>query len=121
MSPDSPETRIGRLEREQSALRQQVIDLAHDVTELAPVQMAVVRIESSVEHVDREIGALKMSLVEDRRLAQSGRDAISADLSMMRREQTAGRQANRTQLIAGVVSILVALITVGGAIVAAGL
>jgi hypothetical protein len=51
MSPDTPESRIGRLERDHARLEQQVIDLANDVKELIPLSTALVRLEGRVEGV----------------------------------------------------------------------
>lgn len=125
--PDSMETRVGRLDREVSALQQQVRDLAHDVETLAPVQMAVVRIETTVTQVEREISGLRDVIAEDRAAAKLRGTEMASEMKAMRDEAAAQhaetieqRKADKRQIWAGVFAIIVALISTIGTIIAAG-
>lgn len=120
MTPDTAESRIGRLEREFSALKQQVHDVAHDVETLAPVQMAVVRIETTIGQVEREIAGLRIAITEDRNAAKARGEELGKEIKEMRDEQAAQSRASRTQLLAGVISIITTLLIVAGTIVASG-
>lgn len=120
MTPDSPESRIGSLEREMSALKQQVRDVVDDVEKLEPVKVGIARIEEKVAQVEREIVGLREAIAEDRAAAKVRGEAMAKEIKSFREEQASQNRANKAQLIAGVLAILVALIAVAGSFFAAG-
>jgi len=119
MVPDSPESRLGRLEQQMATVQQQVRDISHDVEVQAPVQMAVVRIEEQLKQMRGDINGLRETVVADRRAARARGMELEHELKSMRDEASVQARANRTQLWAGVLSIITTLLLVAGTIIAA--
>jgi len=117
---DSPESRIGRLERQVATLEQSVKDVKHDVDTLAPVQMAVVRIEEQTKQVRFELGGLRDALEADRRAVKEQAAVMQRELHDLREEHAADARSNRSAIRTGAISIIVTLISVTGTILAAG-
>lgn len=118
--PDSVESRLGRLERDAAALHQRVEDVAHDVEALAPVRITIAEIKGDIRNVCDQLENLRQAVAEDRAAARERGEQVAAELQNLRREQEASNRSSRNQLIAGVTTIIVALIGVVSAVLAAG-
>lgn len=106
-----------------SAIQQRVGDLAHDVETLAPVQMAVVRIEGQVAQVKEQLIELREALVSDRDAAQRRGKEMAAEIKELRKDaqdnrdtQSADAKTQRRQIWWAAVTILVAVIGLCGTI-----
>lgn len=117
---DSSESRLGRLERQVATLEQALHDVKHDVDTLAPVQMAVVRIEEQTKQVRSDLGGLRASLEADRRATKERSAEMQKDLHDLREEHAADARSNRNAIRTGAISIIVTLLSVAGTILAAG-
>lgn len=67
MSPDSPETRISRLEQTVAALKQEVRDLGEDVRVFAPLIAQMATMAAHLEHVERSVVDLTRKMEERER------------------------------------------------------
>lgn len=120
MTPDTPQARLGVLERQMATLEQKVHDVVRDVDLLAPVQLAVVRIEEQIRTIRTEITSLREALTEDRRATKKSNEALTKELHEMREESAkSDRDAKRT-LKAGLWGVGAAVIMAAGGIVASG-
>lgn len=113
MSPETPDTRINRLEQKMAALEQEVRNVVHDVDTLAPVQMAVVRIEEQARQIRDELSELRKAVAQDRQAAKDANDKLTSQIA------DDAKDARRT-LRNGMWGIASALILAAGGIVAAG-
>jgi uncharacterized protein (UPF0335 family) len=120
MSPDSPETRIGRLEQQVSALKQQLSDVIKDVETLDAARMAIVKTEVVLQQVEREIAALKEIIVTDRQAAQARGTELAQEIKDMREDASSQAKASKAQLWVAATAIITTLLTVGGGLIAAG-
>lgn len=103
-----------------ATLEQQVRDVAHDVDTLAPVQMAVVRIEEQVRHIREEVTGVRDAIVDDRRAVKQANERIAEEMRTMRTEAAENDLASSRQLRNGIIAIFVAVITAAGGIIASG-
>jgi uncharacterized protein YoxC len=62
MSPDSPETRLGRLETAVARLEQRTDDLSTDVRTLTPLVIKVAEIGVTIAQVQTETHAIKTAI-----------------------------------------------------------
>lgn len=120
MNPDTAEGRINRLERQVAGLEAQVKDVRDDVRTFETVKERLTRIEEQVKQVRAGLLDLQHVLVEDRQAAKQRGLELAEEIKAMREEQTSQGKANRAQIIAGVFSIIVALLIVAGSFWAAG-
>jgi len=120
MSPDSPETRLGVLERQMAALEQKVRDVAHDVDALAPVQMAIARIEEQIRAIRGEITGLRDTLSSDRRAAKEANAKLTRELHEMREERLKSDADAKRTLKAGLWGVIAAVVVAAGGVIAAG-
>ena len=104
MSPDSLETRTGRLETAVARLEQRTEDLRSDVQLLMPLTVAVAEIRGSLNRVQDDVRRA-IGLIEDRK-------QIDAEAQ---RQAMRDARNNRWALYAG--AILVALSAVGNIVV----
>lgn len=120
MVPDSPESRIGRLEQNMATVQQKVRDLSHDVETLAPVQMAVVEMRSDLRHARDEIAGVRDVIIDDRRAAKETNEGLTKELKAMRDERVESDRASSRQLRNAAVAIVVAIISAVGTIIGTG-
>jgi FtsZ-binding cell division protein ZapB len=102
-----------------ATLEQQVRDVAHDVDTLAPVQMAVVRIEEQVRQVRTEVTGVREAIADERKAVKEAHEKLTLEMATMRREAAENDLASSRQLRNGVIAIVVAVITAAGGIIAA--
>lgn len=102
MVPDSPESRIGRLEREHAQLDERVGGLSRQMRELIPLTTSLVRLEGTVGSVKEDIHELRDGIAD--------RDKQQAD----------ERRSLRLALLGLSGTILAALIAAVVTIVASG-
>lgn len=103
-----------------AALEQELRNVAHDVDTLAPVQMAVVRIEEQIKQVHAELSGLREAVVQDRATAKAENALLTAQIKAMAEASADDARDARRTLRNGMWGIGAALIVAGGGIVAAG-
>jgi uncharacterized coiled-coil protein SlyX len=83
MSPDSPESRLLRVERELAALKQEVTDLSREVTDLSPLKVSVARVEGHVGNLVKEVQDIHTQLSNrDERASEERRSLKVALISL---------------------------------------
>ena len=111
MSPDSVETRLGRLEQGMARLEQRVDDLATDVRVMAPLIVQMAEQKLQMQHIETEVAACAEKVSTLRKELQDAEKAREAQRQAERRES----RRNRWTLLSGVAFVV--LSTVGGLIV----
>jgi hypothetical protein len=87
---------------------------------LAPIAVAVARVEERMSQIRSDLKGLRDAIAADRRAAKERDAEMTQELHDMRNEQVSQSRANRTTIITGAVSIITTLLIVGATIVAAG-
>jgi t-SNARE complex subunit (syntaxin) len=110
VSPDTPETRIGRLESTVAALNQHVQDLDSRVAHLQPLVVGVAElkvgladVKADVHEASNEVAALRVSLDERERKR-------AADARERRDQERRDARNNRWVLISGLVFVVLTFI-----------
>lgn len=112
MSPDSAETRLGRLETSVARLEQRTDDLATDVRTLAPLVVAVAEVKLAITHVEAESRGTRSSIeAVHRRLDDDEKDR-------KRRQEEASKDSRSLRNILIGVGLAAILSPIGGIIVA---
>jgi outer membrane murein-binding lipoprotein Lpp len=108
MSPDSPESRIGRLEQHVARLEQRVDDLSTDVRTLAPLVIAHAEMRVVLDNMQVQLTAAVVEAQTARKELGQLRTHLEERAEVQRKERRADRWA-----------LVMALIASGGLIVAA--
>lgn len=117
--PDSPETRIGLLERQYSSLKTEVDNLNRDMVTMERARDSLIRLEEKVKGVGNSLDGLREVVIAEKMESKQKIQALTEEIESLRKENTAGRQASKTQIIVAALGIVTTVITVGGAILAA--
>lgn len=112
--PDSPETRISRLEQTVAALNQHVSDLDTRVAHLTPLVVGVAELKlgladvrDDVHNASREVQALRQIYEEDKKYRAQQQEAALRDSASWRRA-----------LILGCFTLLAALVSAAAVVIA---
>ena len=114
MSPNTPESRIGELERDMARMQQRVQDLSTEVAQLGQLPERLVRVEEGLTNLRDD---LREMLVQLKHVRQSIKEREQA-AAVERREQLADSRNWRRALILGSFTVLAAVIAAGATIVA---
>lgn len=138
MQPDSPETRIGRLEREMAGLQQRVEDLSTDVRALTPLVVATAELKIAVTHLQSDVHDVSGDVATARKvidgqirdMRQAFNEQIEGLGKAIKGDREEREQAQiealkdsrqwRRALIIGSLAVLAACITAAATIIAAG-
>lgn len=102
MSPDSPESRIGRLEQTVAALKQQVDDIAEDVRVFYPLVAGQEVMREKLERMSQDLSAQTDALGELKQVIRHDAD---------RREEGAGnRRWQAYAIAAGLLFVMISVI-----------
>jgi glutaredoxin 2 len=107
MSPDSMESRVGRLEREMAAATQHLSDIDADVRALTPLVVGQAELRAAMGHMQIEITAIRTELAKTEVARQQERQSERQDKNKM-----------RLALYAGCFTVLAAVISAAAAIIA---
>lgn len=107
MSPETPETRIGRLESTVAALKQHVSDLDSRVDHLTPLVVGVAELKVGLADVKSDVHSAGAELEALRRLYEEEKKDQRARQEMSLRDSRSWRRA----LILGSFTVLAAIIT----------
>jgi chromosome segregation ATPase len=120
MTPDSVESRLGRLEQSTAQVHQRVEDLDRDVRTFAPMVVSLVRVEESVKGLVEDTKACRQSVAEVRKTIAEDRDE-RAQLEREREKAERDRaQSMKVALVGLTGAIVAAIITTIGALLVAG-
>ena len=111
MSPDSVESRLGRLEQGLARLEQRVDDLATDVRVMAPLIVQMAEQKLQMTHLERAVDECAGRVAALRKELQEAEERRETERKAERRDS----RKNRWTLISGVAFVV--LSTVGSLIV----
>jgi chromosome segregation ATPase len=93
MNPDSPETRIGRLETAVARLEQRTEDLRSDVKELAPLVVSVAEMRGAMARLQSDLTGVSDKVVDlGREFSQREEERQQAQLAALKDSQKWRRQ-----------------------------
>jgi septal ring factor EnvC (AmiA/AmiB activator) len=114
MTPHTPETRIGELERDMARMQQRVHDLSQEVGQLGRLPVGQVRLEEGLKNLQDDLREANVLISHVR---QSIKDR-EARQEIERREQLADSRNWRRALILGSFTVLAAIIAAAATIIA---
>jgi uncharacterized coiled-coil protein SlyX len=114
MTPHSPETRIGELERDMARMQQRVQDLSHEVATLGQLPVGQARMEEGLKNLQDDLREANILIAHVR---QSIRDR-EARAEVERREQLTDSRNWRRALILGSFTVLAAIIAAAATVIA---
>lgn len=82
--PGTPTSRLNNLEKELSRLEQKFEDLSRDVITLVPLSLSFVKIESSVESLNKEFHQILDGIKEREKESKDERKEIANDRKSVR-------------------------------------
>lgn len=120
MTPDSPETRLGRLETAVSALRERMSNVEQVLHTLQPLSNQTAVLAANMEHVEKALSALRKDWESDVRDFHDDVDKLYRLIDDREKERRMETASNRRwvwglvvtiglSLIASTVTILVAI------------
>lgn len=115
MSPDSVESRLGRLEQNMAATRQQVNDVVEDVRVFAPLVASQAEMRATLTHIVARMEAQGHDLADLKREFELDKK----DREKGQAERARGDRSNRTLLWVAAIGLLGTFILAAAAVVAA--
>src|SRR5215207_10010929 len=88
MNPDSPETRIGRLETSVARLNERTEDLRGDVRDLMPLLISVAEMRGAMTRVQTDLQAMSLALTKLTTDGERAQIAALQDSKKWRRTMT---------------------------------
>jgi archaellum component FlaC len=114
MMPDSPETRIARLEQKLARVEQRVEDIADDVRALGSLPIGHAEMKLVMEHLRTEVRACGDEAKGARSDLKDLKDTLSAREAAQRKERKTDRRYLITTVLAAAGLVIAAIQVLGG-------
>jgi chromosome segregation ATPase len=121
MSPDSPESRIGRLEQTMAALKQQVDDIADDVRMFYPLVAGQDVIRERLDRLARDLEAVTHAVADLRHTMEADkrdRERVRAEREDKDAERDRADRRDRWARVVGAVALVFTAVSSTVAVIA---